>query len=61
MFITELDFYEMTWGDLRRFVEMGNHIDDSEQVDFATDPFHGNGEPAGLRVYHDAGGAPTNG
>lgn len=48
----EVDFYEMTWAELRAFVKAGKHMPDAEAVLFATDP---HGEECGLRVLGDVG------
>lgn len=55
MLITELDFDGAAWGELRRFVQMGEHLDDDQPVELATEPHYTDG-PTGFRVIHEGGG-----
>lgn len=45
----EIDFDGLTWGELRHFVALAQHVDDDDQVDLAYDHL-GNYEPAGFWV-----------
>lgn len=56
-FTTELDIYGMTWGELRTFVDLGKHLEDSEPVELAMGDYDESVE--GLRISDiPFGGAP---